>query len=217
MQDEIVARLAGALNAQLVAAEARRAEQAPTPDLMDLYFQGLAWFNKGGTPTILRKRAAFSIGRSPPIPAMSTRLLDRRARTRSRRNFLCGRSRRGLRRGRSEVDQGLSLVPDHARGHQVIYPPRGHPGGPQARQAGVFFSASALNLVHELEQVLGMVAEMELGFITFDHAKIVALRKEGFRLQGPEGGGGCLADGWLRSARARRIASAALPRPGKVL
>ena len=32
MQDEIVARLAGALNAQLVAAEARRAEQAPNPD-----------------------------------------------------------------------------------------------------------------------------------------------------------------------------------------
>ena len=41
MQDEIVARLAGALNAQLVAAEARRAEQAPNPDSMDLYFQGL--------------------------------------------------------------------------------------------------------------------------------------------------------------------------------
>ena len=32
MQDEIVARLAGALNAQLVAAEARRAEKAPTPN-----------------------------------------------------------------------------------------------------------------------------------------------------------------------------------------
>ena len=42
MQDEIVARLAGALNAQLVAAEARRAEKAPNPDSIDLYFQGLA-------------------------------------------------------------------------------------------------------------------------------------------------------------------------------
>ena len=50
MQDEIVARLANALNAQLVAAEARRAEQAPNPDSMDLYFQGLAWFNKGHDP-----------------------------------------------------------------------------------------------------------------------------------------------------------------------
>ena len=33
MQDEIVARLANALNAQLAAAEARRAEQAPNPEL----------------------------------------------------------------------------------------------------------------------------------------------------------------------------------------
>ena len=50
MQDEIVARLAAALNAQLAAAEARRAEQAPSPNSMDLYFQGLAWHNKGGDP-----------------------------------------------------------------------------------------------------------------------------------------------------------------------
>ena len=81
MQDEIVARLANALNAQLVAAEARRAERAPNPDSMDLYFQGLAWLNKGQPLTMLRKRATFSIARSPPIPRMSTRSLDRRART----------------------------------------------------------------------------------------------------------------------------------------
>jgi hypothetical protein len=43
MQDEIVARLANALNAQLVAAEALRAEQAPTPDSMDLYFTGFGF------------------------------------------------------------------------------------------------------------------------------------------------------------------------------
>ena len=81
MQDEIVARLAGALNTELVAAEARRAEQAPNPDSMDLYFQGLAWLNKVRPPTMWRRRAAFSIARSPPIPTMSTRSLERRART----------------------------------------------------------------------------------------------------------------------------------------
>jgi TolB-like protein/class 3 adenylate cyclase len=59
MQDEIVARLAGALNAQLVAAEARRAEQAPNPDSMDLYFQGLAWRNKGLTPGNLAQARGF--------------------------------------------------------------------------------------------------------------------------------------------------------------
>ena len=40
MQDEIVARLAGAFNAQLAAAEARRAEQAPNPELDGLLFSG---------------------------------------------------------------------------------------------------------------------------------------------------------------------------------
>ena len=42
MQDEIVARLAGQLGTQLIAAEARRAERAPNPNSMDLYFQGMA-------------------------------------------------------------------------------------------------------------------------------------------------------------------------------
>jgi TolB-like protein len=59
MQDEIVARLAGALNAQLVTAEARGAEQAPNPDSMDLYFQGLAWFNRGATPDNLARARSF--------------------------------------------------------------------------------------------------------------------------------------------------------------
>jgi TolB-like protein/class 3 adenylate cyclase len=59
MQDEIVARLASALNAQLVAAEARRAEQAPNPDSMDLYFQGLAWYNKALTPDNLAQARSF--------------------------------------------------------------------------------------------------------------------------------------------------------------
>ena len=47
MQDEIVARLAGALNTELIAAEARTTRNRPrTPNSTDLYFQGLAWFNK---------------------------------------------------------------------------------------------------------------------------------------------------------------------------
>jgi hypothetical protein len=45
MQDEIVARLARALNTQLIAAEARRAAQAPNPDPMDHWFQGMAAIN----------------------------------------------------------------------------------------------------------------------------------------------------------------------------
>ena len=59
MQDEIVARLAGALDAQLVAAEARRAERTPNPNSRDLYFQGMAWFNKGLRPDTLARARSF--------------------------------------------------------------------------------------------------------------------------------------------------------------
>jgi TolB-like protein/class 3 adenylate cyclase len=47
MQDEIVSRLANTLNAELVEAEARRAERSPHPNSMDLLFQGKASWNKG--------------------------------------------------------------------------------------------------------------------------------------------------------------------------
>ena len=59
MQDEIVARLAGTLNTELVAAEARRAEQAPNPDSMDLYFLGMAWLNKGLIPNNMAQARSF--------------------------------------------------------------------------------------------------------------------------------------------------------------
>ena len=49
IQDEIVTRLANALDTQLVAAEARRAERQLHPQAMDLLFQGRAWMNKGGS------------------------------------------------------------------------------------------------------------------------------------------------------------------------
>ena len=59
MQDEIVARLANQLGAQLIAAEARRAERAPHPDSTDLYYQGLAWFNKGVNREFLTQAREF--------------------------------------------------------------------------------------------------------------------------------------------------------------
>ena len=121
MQDEIVARLAGALNAQLVAAEARRAEQAPNPNSMDLYFQGLAWFNKGTTPTMWRKRAAFSIARSPPIPTMSTRSSDRRARTRRAGAFLFVTDpMTAFAAAEAKLTKALSSVPDHRACHMLL-------------------------------------------------------------------------------------------------
>ena len=50
LQDEIVAALASQLKAELISNEARRAEHAPKPDSMDLFFQGVARLNKGTNP-----------------------------------------------------------------------------------------------------------------------------------------------------------------------
>ena len=59
VQDEIVSRLANTLNAQLVAAEARRAENTPHPDAIDLIFQGRASYNKGQTLENLTQARGF--------------------------------------------------------------------------------------------------------------------------------------------------------------
>jgi tetratricopeptide (TPR) repeat protein len=60
MQDEIVSRLANALDAQLISAEARRAERSLHPDATDLVFQGRACLNRGLTPDhIVQARRFF--------------------------------------------------------------------------------------------------------------------------------------------------------------
>jgi tetratricopeptide (TPR) repeat protein len=58
-QDEIVSQVANQLRPELIAAEARRAESEENPDSMDLYFQGVQWFNKGGPDNIERAREIF--------------------------------------------------------------------------------------------------------------------------------------------------------------
>jgi TolB-like protein/class 3 adenylate cyclase len=65
MQDEIVSRLANALDAQFVAAEAHRAERAPHPDAMDIYFQGLGWLYRGlAADHIVQAQRVFERGLS---------------------------------------------------------------------------------------------------------------------------------------------------------
>jgi TolB-like protein/class 3 adenylate cyclase/Tfp pilus assembly protein PilF len=59
MQDEIVSQLANQLRPELLAAEAKRAETVADPDSVDLYFQGIQWFSKGGPDNIERARGYF--------------------------------------------------------------------------------------------------------------------------------------------------------------
>ena len=111
MQDEIVSRLANALNAQLVAAEARRAELSPTPNSVDLYFK--AWLGSTGVlaPTTWRGREASSIARFLRSQKRRRACWIGLCGRRRRRKFLRDRPRGGPHGGRSEVDQSLVLGP----------------------------------------------------------------------------------------------------------
>jgi TolB-like protein len=59
MQDEIVSRLANALDTELVVAEAQRAEHLLSPDAVDFYFMGRARLNRAQTPQSLMETRGF--------------------------------------------------------------------------------------------------------------------------------------------------------------
>ena len=121
MQDEIVARLANSLKTQLVTTEARRAERAPNPDAMDLYFQGMAWFNKGHTLEYLSQARGFferaltldprNVGAlvgsaSVDVDIAATYIADDR--------------RERLASAETALTKALSLAPDHAWAHVAM-------------------------------------------------------------------------------------------------
>jgi TolB-like protein/class 3 adenylate cyclase len=121
MQDEIVARLAGALNAQLAAAEARRAEQAPTPDSMDLYFQGLAWLNKGVTPDhVAQARGFFDRALTADPDNVDALIESARADARAGAFLFVTDPLAAFAAAEAKLTKALSSVPDHARGHMFL-------------------------------------------------------------------------------------------------
>ena len=121
MQDEIVARLAGALNAQLVAAEARRAERASTPNSMDLYFQGLAWLNKGMTPdNIAQAREFFDRALSVDPDNVDALIGSARADIIEGHFIFVTDPTTAFSAAGAKLIKALSAVPDHARGHMLL-------------------------------------------------------------------------------------------------
>jgi TolB-like protein/Tfp pilus assembly protein PilF len=121
MQDEIVARLAGALNTQLVAAEARRAEQAPSPDSMDLYFQGLAWHNKGLTPdNVAQAQSFFDRALSADPDNLDALIESARADLRAGAFLFLSDPMSALTAAEAKLTKALSSVPDHPRAHMYL-------------------------------------------------------------------------------------------------
>ena len=110
MQDEIVARLANALNAEL-ALPRPDAPHGPDPELDGPLFQGLAWFNKGPTPDSLAQARGF-FDRALAIDPDNVDARRIGASGCGRGQFVFSvRSDGGLRCCRSEVDQSLVVRP----------------------------------------------------------------------------------------------------------
>jgi TolB-like protein len=118
MQDEIVARLASALNTQLVAAEARRAEQAPTPDSMDLYFQGMACLNIGPAPeNVAQARGFFDRALAADPGNVDALVGSARADVFA---YAGAAPMSAFADAEAKLTKALSSVPDHARAQALL-------------------------------------------------------------------------------------------------
>ena len=121
MQDEIVARLAGALNAQLLAAEARRAEQSPNPDSMDLFFQGLAWLNRGITPeNVAQARGFFDRALAADPGNVDAVVQSALADAVAGANAFATDPKAAFAAAEAKLAKALSTVPDHALAHLYL-------------------------------------------------------------------------------------------------
>ncbi len=121
MQDEIVARLASQLGTQFIAAEARRAELAPHPDSMDLYFQSMACVNKGMTPEYAAQAREF-FERALALDPQNVDALAIKAwhDTHVASSLITTDRAARLAAAEAAATKALSLAPDHAFAHLAL-------------------------------------------------------------------------------------------------
>ena len=121
MQDEIVARLANQLGTELISAEARRAQQAPNPDSVDLYFQGMEWFNKGtNLENMVQARGYFERALTVDPGNLDALLGVGRADFEVGAAFLSDDRPARLASAEATMDKVLSLRPNDALAHEIL-------------------------------------------------------------------------------------------------
>ena len=120
MQDEIVARLANALNARLAAAEARRAEQAPNPDSWISIFR--AWPGSTGlTPDNISQARSYYHGALAADPDNVEALIGSAVADVVEGIVLFVKDPiLALAAAEAKLTKALSKVPDDARGHMML-------------------------------------------------------------------------------------------------
>ena len=121
MQDEIVGRLANALSAQLAAVEARYAEQAPNPDSMDLFFQGLSWVHRGRTPNhVAQARGFFDRAFAADPDNVDALVGSAAADIADGGNSFVVDPATAFAAAEAKLTQALSSFPNHPRGHAFL-------------------------------------------------------------------------------------------------
>jgi len=117
-QDEIVSRLANTLGAQIIAAEARRAERSLHPDVMDFCFQGMACIHKGLTNEhmaqalgFFERALALDPGSIEALVGVASIELHKGA------NFATDDGAARLAVAEATLIKALSLDPQHAQAH----------------------------------------------------------------------------------------------------
>jgi TolB-like protein len=121
MQDEIVSRLANALDTQLIAAEARRSHRSLHPDAMDLCFQGMACWHKGLTNEYLaqsrglyERALALDPGNAEALVGIANADVALGV-----AGYADDRSAR-LAAAEATLIKALSITPRHARAHAIL-------------------------------------------------------------------------------------------------
>jgi TolB-like protein/class 3 adenylate cyclase len=121
MQDEIVSGLANELNAQLIEAEARRAECSLHPDAMDLSFQGNSCWNKGMTPEHVAQARGFFERALTLDPRNIEALVGIAAADAVSASFFMVNDRDArLAAAEATLIKALSMSPHHARAHMFL-------------------------------------------------------------------------------------------------
>jgi TolB-like protein/class 3 adenylate cyclase len=121
MQDEIVSRFANTLDAKLIAAEARRAERLLQPSSLDLYFRGMACWNKSWTPEHMRQARGYFERALELEPENVDALVGIAAiDTACAVHFIVDDAGPRLMAAETALVKALSLAPEHALAHMFL-------------------------------------------------------------------------------------------------
>jgi tetratricopeptide (TPR) repeat protein len=88
---------------------------------MDVYFQGLAWYNKGASPdNVAQSRGLFDRALAVDPDNVDALIGSARADVREGANFFVSDPMAAFAAAEAKLTKALSSVPDHARGHGLL-------------------------------------------------------------------------------------------------